>query len=184
LAVTENPDSGKYGGVLVDPKGHVTGFSRRGSGEASWHFVGVQVVEAEAFRTVPPGTPFESTRQLYPALFAECPTSVRAHVCRAEFFDIGTPGDYLRTSLLLAGREASGPSVGRGGRIDPSARIDASVLWDDVAVGADVRLTRCVLTDGVHVPAGSAWTETILRPARGELGSAERQVGDLYVSPL
>jgi NDP-sugar pyrophosphorylase family protein len=184
LAVTGNPDPDRYGGVLVDAAGRVTGFTRRGSGQPSWHFVGVQVAEADAFRSVPPGTPFESTRQLYPALIADRPGSVRAHVCETEFFDIGTPGDYLQTALLLARREPHASMHGQRVRVDPSARIDDSVLWDDVEVGPGAQLDGSVVTDGVRIPDGSRWSGVALRAAGGDLAPGERQVGDLYVSAL
>src|SRR6516162_11892729 len=48
MALIPNPDPAKYGGVLLDADGAVTSFTRRGTPGASWHFIGPQVVEAEA----------------------------------------------------------------------------------------------------------------------------------------
>jgi len=184
LAVTANPDPQKYGGVLVADDGAVTGFTTRGSGLPSWHFVGVQVVEERAFASVPSGEPFASVGRLYPALIAAAPGSVRAHVCDAEFFDIGTPADYLETSLVLARRETGASLHGYRTHVEPSASVHRSILWDDVTIGERAMLRECVVTDGASVPPGTSWSRVVLRAAIGELAPGEARVGDLAVVPL
>jgi NDP-sugar pyrophosphorylase family protein len=183
LAVTPSPDPGKYGGIVADTDGAMTGFTTPGSAEVSWHFIGLQVAESEAFASVESGSPCESVRVLYPALNAARPGSVRIHVCSAEFFDIGAPHDYLRTSRLLAQR-GEGVLHGLRTRIDPTAQIDDSILWDDVEVGARSILRDCIVTDGVRVPDDASWTSVSLRRAVGELEPGERRVGDLAVGSI
>jgi hypothetical protein len=41
-----------------------------------------------------------------------------------------------------------------------------------------------VVTDDVVVPAGSAWSRSLIRRADGDLSSSERLVGELAVTPL
>ena len=196
MAVIPNTEPEKYGGVIVDADGIVAGFVRRGSTERSYHFIGVQVAEAEAFAALPDNTPHESVAALYPALMAARRGAVRAHVCNAEFMDIGTPADYLRTALLLRERDASvgeGPDPSRPQRnfeqgarstIAESARIDNSILWDDVKVGEGVMLRECVVTDGASVPGDTSWIGVSIRRAEGELSPHERRIGDLAVASL
>jgi NDP-sugar pyrophosphorylase family protein len=185
IAVVPHPEPGKYSGVLVDDEGAVRGFARRGSTEASYHFVGVQVADAAAFSAVPDGVPAESFRSVYPALMAARPGSIRAYVTSADFVDIGTPADYLRTSLLLAGREgARGQLIGARAHVDASARIESSVLWDDVEVGAGAQVRECVVTDGTQVPADTSWIGVTLRPAGAELAPGEKRIGSLAVAAL
>ena len=174
----------RYGGVLVDAAGAVTGFSRRGSGEPSYHFVGVQAVEADAFAPVNRGAAAESVGGVYPSLLRSRPGTVRAHVCAAEFFDIGTAADYLHTSLRIAAREPGSTAHGAGTCVHPTARVSDSILWDDVEVGAGSRLDRCIVADGACVPAGTAWTQVTLRPAEGDLTPGEQRVGRLAVGPI
>jgi NDP-sugar pyrophosphorylase family protein len=183
MAVVPNARPQKYGGVLVAEDGAVRGFAKRGSTEPSYHFIGAQVASAEAFARLPDGVPCETVGALYPALIAERPGSVRAHVTSAEFFDIGTPGDYLSTSLRLAARERA-PLVGRHARVGPTATLESSVLWDDVEVGAGSMLRECIVTDGARVPADTSWNGVIIRAADGELAPGERLVGALAVSSL
>ena len=199
MAVVPNVETDKYGSVLVDDRGVVTGFSSRGTiaprtfgrtvapshprTVAPFHFVGVQVAEADAFACVPPGASAESVADLYPELIRTRPGAVRAYASDATFLDIGTPIDYLQTSLRLAARNGD-VLRGERTRVDLSASIVESVLWDEVTVEASASLRDCVVTDGARVPAGTSWTGTILRRADGPLCPGEERVGDLAIAPI
>jgi NDP-sugar pyrophosphorylase family protein len=183
MAVVPNTEPDKYGGAVVDADGAITGFVRRGSSTPSWHVIGVQVAEAEAFADVPDNVPYETVMTLYPALIAARPGSVRAFRCRAEFFDIGTPSDYLATSLLLAEREQES-TRGSNVEIHPSARVERSILWDDVTVEEGAMLKECVVADGVRVPGDTSWHGVSLRVASGELAAGERRFEDLAIASL
>jgi mannose-1-phosphate guanylyltransferase len=191
MAVVPNDAPERYGGVVVAPDGAVTGFTGRGSRTASWHFIGVQVAEAAAFASLPPDEPAESVTSLYPALLEANPGCIRAYRCGASFADIGTPADYLATSLRLAadGPAAAdaGPSVLSGARtiVATSARLDRTILWDDVEVGADARLTECVAADGVRVPPGVRWTRRAIVPAVScPPAPGDELIGDLLLAAI
>src|SRR5687768_8663753 len=147
MALIPNPRPDKYGGVVLDAGHAVTGFTRRGAATEGFHFIGPQVVEAEVFESLADGVPAESVSGVYPRLMAERPGSVMGYVSAATFHDIGTPADLLQTSLDLAAADGrpDAPWWGRNARVDPSARITRSVLWDDVTIGAGVSLTECVV---------------------------------------
>jgi NDP-sugar pyrophosphorylase family protein len=183
MAVVPNTQRDKYSGLSADRDGALTGFAKRGSPDNSFHFVGVQVAEAEAFATVPENTPFE-TSTLYTALVASRPGSIRLFSTSAEFFDIGTPADYLDTSLRLGDREGHAAGASSSTQVAPSARVERSVLWDDVVVEAGTMLRECVVTDGVRVPAGTSWHGVTIRVADGELAEGERRIGDLAIASL
>ena len=183
MVLVPNTTPERYGGVLLGSGGEVTGFSPRGASYASFHFTGVQIVEAEAFVTVPDGKACESTRELYPALLAAQPGSVQGYVCGCAWHDIGTPGDYLATALALSTR-GDGPLVGDDSVIDSTANVDGSVVWDDVRIGAGASLRHCIVTDGVRVPAGTSWHDVMLRRADDSLESGEHRVGDLAVASI
>lgn len=157
LAVVEG-DTGRYGGVLVDELSIVRGFARGGTamraGLRSLHFIGAQAVDASVFVDLPDDRPSESIREVYPALMAAELGSVRALESRAEFLDVGTPADYLATVEIVAARENRALDRGESCRIDPSATVERSVLWDRVTVSAGARLTQCVVADDVVIPAG------------------------------
>ena len=183
LALVRNREFLRYGGVQLDADGRVTGFIRRGpSAAGSSHYIGVQVVAGRVFDGIQPGEAASSIGGVYDALIASRPDSVRGVVSDAAFYDVGTPADYWRTSQAFAAanrstRSSAGSrsSVGRGARIDASARVTHSILWDDVEVGAGVVLDECIVTDRVRVPAGASHRRAIL--VRGEDGQP-------LVSPL
>jgi NDP-sugar pyrophosphorylase family protein len=101
----------------------------------------------------------------------------------AEFFDIGTPADYLDTSLRLDEREQHATARSNA-RVDSTARIERSILWDDVVIEAGAMLRECVVTDGVRVPADTSWHGVTIRVADGELAPTERQIDDLAIASL
>jgi mannose-1-phosphate guanylyltransferase len=184
LALCPNPAPQRYGGVRLDDDGRVTGFVPRGCTEATtYHFVGVQAAEPDAFLALPCGRPADSIGGVYDALLADRPGAVRGYVSPAAFWDIGTVGDYWRTCGAL-GRGAAAVG-GRRVRIDPSASVKESILWDDIDIGPNVTIARCIVTDRVRVPAGRAYSSSILLPAEGHpLGPADRLDGDVVVCPL
>jgi NDP-sugar pyrophosphorylase family protein len=171
LALVPNREPHRYGGVRIEAEGVVTGFVARGpAAEGSYHFIGVQLASSDAFRSVAPGEPVNSIGGVYDDLIATERGSVRGFVCDARFWDVGTPADYLSTSEAFGGG-----GVGRRARIDPSACLTGSILWDDVEIGPACRLERCIVTDRVRVPAGSTHRHEILL--------AEPN-GDVFAAPL
>lgn len=164
MALIANPRPDKYGGVRLDDRHHVLGFTRRGSTEPNFHFVGPQVVQAEVFADLPDGVPSESVLQVYPALMASRPGSVRGFVGDWSFRDIGTPADLLQTSLDLAAADGrpDDPRWGRRVRVAPSARVTRSALWDDIEIGDGARVHECVIADGVRLPRGAAYTRAAI----------------------
>jgi NDP-sugar pyrophosphorylase family protein len=167
LALVPNREYHRYGGVLVDDSGAVTGFTTRGpAAEGSWHFIGVQAVQPSVFEPLPPGVPLKTIGGVYDDLIRTRPGSVRAFCSDAAFWDVGTAADYLRTASAFA---AGGAAVAHSVRIDPTAKLLGSVLWDDVDVGAGAVLEACIVTDGVSVPAGAAYRQSVL--TRGDDGA-------------
>jgi mannose-1-phosphate guanylyltransferase len=106
LALVPNREPERYGGVIMKGDGTVTGFAARGAAAGgTFHFIGVQMVHAQAFRELPPGQPAQSIGGLYDRLIEARPGSVRGLVSDAAFWDIGTPEDYAKTSAELSKRE-------------------------------------------------------------------------------
>ena len=56
---------------------------------------------------------------------------------------------------------------GRNVRIDESASISRSLLWDDIEIGAGAVLEECIVTDGVKVPQDAVYRRSILVRANG-----------------
>ncbi|MCL4845490.1 MAG: NDP-sugar synthase [Acidobacteria bacterium] len=186
MAVIPNPRPDRYGGVLVGGDGRVEGFTRAGDPRPSYLFPGVQVANQAVFADLPAGEPAESVSGRYRDLLRTRPGAVRAWVTQAAFDDIGTPADYLRTSWTLAAREGldAGPLVGAGVEIAPTAHLGRTVLWDDIEIGADCRLTECIVADGVRLPCGFRADRQVIVPASVvPAGTAGVRDGDLFLTP-
>lgn len=149
----------RYNGIIADDAGIVRGFGRK---PGAFHFIGVQAVNAAALAGVSPDVRSETVHGIYPDLIASRPGSLRVMRTAAAFFDIGTPRDYLDTSLKLAAREGRAPDRGHGCAIASDATLIDTILWNNVSIGAGASLTRCIAADGVQIPAGAHHVECSL----------------------
>jgi NDP-sugar pyrophosphorylase family protein len=184
MALIANPAPEKYGGVTMSVNGSVTGFTRPGAVRESYHFIGVQVVNADVFAALPDGVPHESVAALYPEMLRRDPFAIAAFVSDATFRDIGTAADCLRTSLELAAEEGD-RMVSPQARIDAGTVLERTIVWDDVTIGRDARLVECILGDGVRIPAGAAFERCAIVPANGhEPAPPERMSDGLLLRPL
>lgn len=157
----------RYNAIVADQAGMVTGFKRASTGtigtnpfgtpgtSGTYHFIGIQAVNASAFAGVSPDTRSETVHGIYPALIARRLDSLRVMRTTTEFFDIGTPQDYLETARTIAKREGRPLDRGRDCQVADNARIDSTILWNGVTVGAGATLSHCVVADDVTVPPGS-----------------------------
>jgi NDP-sugar pyrophosphorylase family protein len=160
MALVPNIEFHRYGGVKVAGQNWIVGFARRGpDSEATGHFIGVQVVSSSVFRHLPEHTMIQTVGGIYDELIRRQPGAVRAFFSDADFRDVGTAQDYLRTSRALS----TAPfDAGQRVRIDSTARITDSILWDDVEVGSHAVVDECIVADGVQIPAGANYQRSIL----------------------
>ncbi|MCY3845205.1 MAG: NDP-sugar synthase [Acidobacteria bacterium] len=199
LGVTAHPDPARYGGVLVAADGRVRGFAAAG-GAAAAHFVGVQVAEASAFADLPAGQPAATVGGLYDRLLrspgGNGPGVIRAHAGSARFLDVGTPSDYLAACIAVAEEEGQGaPAPGAGSEVHPTAVLTRTVVWNRAVIGPRCRLEDCIVTDDVHLPAGTELRGAVCVARAGAPGSGDGRpgsrrplpagvVGNARVSPL
>jgi NDP-sugar pyrophosphorylase family protein len=160
MAVIPNPDAAHYSGLRLDPDGAVLGVVPRGSSEPSFHFVGVQIAHRDAFAAAPEDRPSNSVGEVYTDLISSRPGSIRAHMCEARFWDIGTVADYWTTSHEFDPSGKAG--VSKTLRLGDGAHVSDSIVWDDVAIGAGARVVGCIVTDGVRVEPGENYSNAIL----------------------
>ena len=183
MALIPNPEPMKYGGVSVRD-GRVTGFTRAGTEQRTYHFIGLQVVEARVFAGLRDGEPTESVNQVYPTLLAQNPRAIGAYIAEASFQDIGSPADYLRTSLELAHSEGSNMQGARV-HVDPSATVTRTALWDDVTVGANAHLDTVIVGDGAVVPAEATYSRCVILPDAGRKPVQDERVEHgLLIAPF
>jgi len=169
IAVIPNDKPERYGGLIVDSTGRFHSVVPAGSRVRSYHVVGVQMAHPSAFARLPVDEPAESIGALYKDLVKDNLGHVRAFLCDADFWDVGTPADYLDACLSIGASEGNLRQIGRGSVVDGSARIVDSVIWEDVTVGAGAALERCIVADGVTIAAGASFRNSAIIESGGEL---------------
>ena len=177
LALTATSTPQRYGGVVVDGKGRVTGFTPSGK-RVGHHFVGVQLVEASVFSGVREGEPATSIGGVYDQLLQQRAGAIQAHWVSVPFRDVGTPEDYLATSLLIAESEGLRTlPIGEGSKIHPSASLTRTAVWNDVIIEAGCRLIDCIVADGVRLPQGSAYERQVIVTAGNRSAAGDEYRG-------
>jgi NDP-sugar pyrophosphorylase family protein len=185
MALIPNPQPEKYGGVLVGDSETVTGFTRAGATRENYHFIGVQFAEARVFADLVDGVPAESVNALYPRLMASEPGCIAAFVSAASFQDIGTPADYLRTSVQLAQEEGDRLTAGRNVEVAASATVRGTAVWDDVVIGAHATLIDCIVGDGARIPDHAKYERCTIVPAGARSPAERERIADgLLIAPL
>lgn len=172
LAVIPNPAPNQYNGMVLDRSNRVRKFVPKGKATAdTWHFVGVQVANANVFSALAQGEPAETTTALYLQMIADGVGSVVAWPVDVPFLDVGTPRDYLRVARELAGDER------------PSDGVTRSIVWPGARVPPDADVDECVVA--APLPAGFRASRSVLVPA-SVLQPGERvpTVGNVAVFPL
>lgn len=166
LAVTPQPNPFRFGGVIVQNGGEVTGFAPPGTAHSGRHFAGAQIVGQAAYADLPDGRPLESVKETYPDLIRRRPGAVHAALFETPGLDVGTLDDYFRIHRTLAAEAPQSPLVGARSTIAEDASLRDTIVWNDVTVGSECQLEECVVTDGVVVPPKSSFHRAILLPSK------------------
>jgi NDP-sugar pyrophosphorylase family protein len=157
MAVVPNPAPLHYNGLMLRAD-RIVGVVPRGSADASWHFVGVQIASASVFAGLPDGEAAESVHGIYEPLMGA--REVAAYPVTAGFQDVGTPADYLATALAIA----DGATIEAGAVIGPGARISRTIIWPGATIGENAALAECIVTN-VEIPAGFQAERAVIVPA-------------------
>jgi NDP-sugar pyrophosphorylase family protein len=166
MALVPNPAPHHYNGVRLDARRQVSAFVPAGDAAVgSWHFIGIQAVQASVFEALADGVPAETVAGLYRDLIVTRPGSVRGWPVAQPVVDVGTPADYLRGALALTGGPPDASAIEPGAIVDASARIVRSVVWPAAQVAAGVVLEDCIVAGPVSVPAGLTARRAVLVPA-------------------
>ncbi len=152
-------------------------------------FTGIHVLEPRVFEYIPRGVYSDIVPTFYnPALRAG--EKIAVHVTDANWFELSTIPRYLDVSLEMM----NGQSVLAGNNCIVSGRaiVKDSIMWDDVSIGDDAHVYRCIIADGVTILPGEHFENAAI--VRADMVRAAEEVpekalkgyiqGDNYVVPL
>lgn len=174
MAVIQNPAPDRYNGIVLDEGRRVAAFVPKGEATGTtWHFVGVQIVEARVLAPLADGVPAETVAGLYREMIASRPDCLRGWAVEVPFLDVGTPRDYLHMALEHGDLGADLPASSR------------SVVWPDARVTPGADLQECIVAGPISVPAGFRAERSVLVPASVvRPGETVPVVGHIAVFPL
>lgn len=171
LVLRRNERREQFREVLLDEQGHLQGFgafpdlaASRG-GEIPLMFTGIHLMEPEIFEWVPVGVPSDSVRDVYPRVLNAGQT-IAGHVASGRWDELSTLARYHSISLAYLQVEGKDSICGDRCQIDPTAKVERSILWSDVMIGADAEVHDCILGDGVTIPPGASFQGVVIVPAR------------------
>jgi len=132
--------------VAVGPAGDVRSF--RESPGTGMTFAGIHVVEPWVIDRVPAVGPVSIIR-VYERLLAEGRRIRAFSAPQARWHHVGSVPEYRQFHLRRLG--PGYVCAGRGARVDPSAELRDTILWDRVTVEPGARLTGCIVADDARV---------------------------------
>lgn len=140
---------------------------------------GIYVIEPWVLDKIPPGTPYDFSSELFPALMDEG-HALYGSVTECYWCDVGSRDSYLdvhrdildgKAMIYVPGVHARpGLWVSDSARVDPSARIgDKVVIGDNVTIRADAVVgdhvvvgDNCVISTGARVDHSVMWSDTFV----------------------
>jgi NDP-sugar pyrophosphorylase family protein len=158
LVLLPNPTCEKFS-VVNTLDGCVSGFGGMPAAEQFSEdnpplmFTGIQILEPRIFEYIPRGIFSHSTTEVYPQAIAKG-ERVAAHVASGRWFELSTIQRYLDISLQLLAEGAMNFTAGKDCQISANARVEQSILWDNVTVASGATVIRAVLGDNVEISAG------------------------------
>ncbi|MDQ3812888.1 MAG: sugar phosphate nucleotidyltransferase [Armatimonadota bacterium] len=180
IAVMRVEDTREFGIVALDDDRRITRFQEKPRPEEAFSDLanaGFYVLKRDVFDYVPPGVPFDFSRDLVPRLM-EQDRRFYAWALRSYWFDIGRIGTYLESNQqVIAGRTEIGP----GAVIPDSATLvppfliasrvrigddcvigPGTVLGERCIIGAQTNIARSVVYQDVSIGAGARLNDCVV----------------------
>jgi NDP-sugar pyrophosphorylase family protein len=123
------------------------------NGKPPLMFTGIHILEPKIFDYIPHGVFSHSTTDVYPQAMANG-ERIAVHVASGRWYELSTIQRYLDISIRLLAETGESFTAGPGCDISATARVEQSVLWDNVVVESGARIRCAVLGDNVKIGAG------------------------------
>jgi mannose-1-phosphate guanylyltransferase len=182
MALRASPDAKDIGPVEADEAGRVVRITTvvpSGDGIPGTHFTGVHAMSRAAIARIPNDGEQCVVRTAYKEMVPEAVVGQTVH--RGSWVDVGRPDSYLDANMAVLDGRVPTPidpwtrgELGPGGSwVGPGASIrgavDHSVVGAGATVPIGVRLSNCVVWDGVTVPPGEYQDAIIFGSTDGDI---------------
>jgi len=122
------------------------------NGKPPLMFTGIHILEPKIFDYIPRGVFSHSTTDVYPRAMGNG-ERIAVHVASGRWYELSTIQRYLEISIRLLAETGESFTAGPGCDISATARIEQSILWDNVVVESGAQIRRAVLGDNVRISA-------------------------------
>jgi mannose-1-phosphate guanylyltransferase len=189
LHLVKVSDPRRFGCVPTDADGRVTAFLEKTDNPPTDQInAGCYVFRREVIEAIPAGRRVSVERETFPGLLATG-ARVQGHVDDSYWLDVGTPEAFVRgcadlvlgiapttalpgptgAALVLPGAVvdpsavlSGGSTIGAGCVVEAGARVDGSVLFDGVRVGANAVVERSVVGAGARIGACAVLCDAVI----------------------
>ena len=198
VAVTEAQDANRYGAVVVESDGAISGFVEKGSNGPGFINAGVYVLDRQFVAAIPPGTQVSLERDCFPHSVGK---GLFAHQATGRFVDIGTVESFAEAQHFLDAHEFSRYRRSRPYALldrDGTINVERDYLSNpdqlELLPGATEGMTKlralgmgiAVVSNQSGVERGyfdTAQLERIHERLRALLGDADLAVDGIYFCP-
>jgi mannose-1-phosphate guanylyltransferase/phosphomannomutase len=149
LVLTRVANPLQYGIVITGKDGRIKHFLEK----PSWSEVfsdtvncGIYVLDPAVFEYIPTGRSVDFSQDLFPQLLHDA-KPIYGYVAEGLWKDIGSLPEYSKVNVEIAG----GNAIGKNCKIDPTARLDQCVIWDNVTIGAEARLDKTIVARNTSI---------------------------------
>jgi NDP-sugar pyrophosphorylase family protein len=154
-------------------------------------FTGIHILEPRIFDYIPRGVYSDIVPTFYnPAIRKG--EIISAHIATGKWFELSTIPRYLDITLQMLNGNPNRNVIGNNFEKASSAKIEDSIIWDNVLVKENAKIYRSIIGDDVTIDAGAEFENVAIVKAE-MLGHCEeipekaikgRIIGENYVVPL
>jgi len=166
IALIGVPDPSAFGVVALDAEGRVERFVEKpapGTAPSNLINAGTYVLEPSVLGRIATGRKVSIERETFPAVVAD--GGLYALATDDYWLDTGRPELYLQANLdVVRGlrRHDTCEPVAAGADVDPTARLDETVVASRARIGAGAVVTASVVLDGAVIADGARVTDSVV----------------------
>ncbi len=173
MVLKETADFENFTEVFVE-NGRVSGFgngfpdrkNRIDGAAPPLMFTGIHIVEPRVFEYIPRGIYSDIVPTFYnPAI--KKGEKILAHITNGNWYELSTIPRYLDITLGMLNGDQDRNVIGKNVRVAATAKIEDSIIWDNVVIEDDAFISRSIVGDDVTIKRGETYRNSAI--VRGDM---------------